>query len=104
MPINSCKTQAYFNLSVVKGRSPKACYITDNIVHDMREYAVLLSEIRNSVAHHLEKIKMDVYDNMTIDLFLKRRRKRENYEEILLQLEDFLFRRGKPSIKFKPLL
>lgn len=104
MPINSCKTQAYFNLSAVRGRSPKACYITDDIVHDLREYAVLLGEIRNSVAHHLEKIKMDVYDNMTFDLFSKRRRKREDYEEILLQWEDFLFRRGKANAKFKLLL
>lgn len=104
MPINSCRTQAYFNLSATKDRSPKACYITDDIVHDLREYAVLLGEIRSSVAHHLEKIKMDVYDNLTFDLLSKRRHKQEDYGDVLLQWEDFLFRRGKASNKFKVLL
>lgn len=104
MPINSCRTQAYFNLSAVKNRSPKACYITDDIVHDLKEYAVLLGEIRSSVTHHLEKIKMDVYDNMTFDLLSKRKHKREEYEDILFQWEDFLFKRGEASNKFKTLL
>ena len=92
MPINSCKTQAYFNLGTVKDRSPKACYITDDIVHDLRIYAVLLGEIRSSITHHLEKIKMDIYDNVTIDLISKKRVRTEDYGRICLQWEDFLFR------------
>ncbi|HJF39928.1 MAG TPA: metallophosphoesterase [[Clostridium] spiroforme] len=104
MPINSCKTQAYFNLGTVKERSPKACYITDDIVHDLRRYAVLLGEIRSSIAHHLEKIKMDIYDNVTIDLISKKRIRTEDYGRICLQWEDFLFRGAKANRQFKYLL
>lgn len=104
MPINSCKTQAYFNLGTVKERSPKACYITDDIVHDLREYAILLGEIRSSMAHHLEKIKLDIYDNLNIDPNSKKRYKSESYEELLAQWEEFLFRGGKASNKFKYIL
>lgn len=104
MPINSCKTQAYFNLGTVKERSPKACYITDDIVHDLREYAILLGEIRSSMAHHLEKIKLDIYDNLNIDPNSKKRYKSESHEELLAQWEEFLFRGGKASNKFKYIL
>ena len=107
MPINSCKTQAYFNLGTVKNRSPKACYITDDIVHDLREYAVLLGEIRSSMAHHMEKIKMDVYDNVVFDWISNQGYRRRDVMEnggLLLQWEEFLFRGGKPSKQLNKLL
>ncbi|OUQ62101.1 hypothetical protein B5E53_18255 [Eubacterium sp. An11] len=107
MPINSCKTQAYFNLGTVMNRSPKACYITDDIVHDLREYAILLGEIRSSMTHHLEKLKMDVYDNVVFDWMSNKGIKRRNTmvnEELLLQWEEFLFRGGKVNKQFKKVL
>ena len=93
MPINNCKTQAYFNLGAVKDRSPKACYITDDIVHDLKKYVLLFGEIRSSLVHHLEKLKLDLYENLADDLRLaiKRGNKSVNDKKLLRRLKEFLF-------------
>ena len=106
MPINSCKTQAYFNLGAVKDRSPKACYITDDIVHDLKKYVLIFGEIRSSLVHHLEKLKIDLYDNVArvLQLDIKRGYKSVNNRRLLREWKQFLFEGENPSSNFVCLL
>lgn len=62
MPINSCKTQAYFNLGNVSGRSPKACYITDEIMQGLRDHVTILGNFRREMSTNLMKLKTDCLD------------------------------------------
>ena len=45
MPIDSNKTQAYFNLGVVKGRSPKSYYITEEALSLIQVYMPMVGSV-----------------------------------------------------------
>lgn len=42
MPIDTCKTQAYFNLGAPVSRSAKSCYITEDIIKEISRYVRVL--------------------------------------------------------------
>lgn len=67
MPINICKTQSYFDLGTVKGHSPKACYITDDILEVIRDFILTFNRVRSKMVHQLEKIKFDFKENVICD-------------------------------------
>lgn len=68
MPINSCKTQAYFNLGTVAGRSPKACYITGNIICQLESFVRIFEHLQKEMEERLNIIKSDVCDVLCADL------------------------------------
>lgn len=59
MPIDTCKTQAYFNLGSGHGRSPKACYITEDMMPELELYTQLYLECEDKLRDRLESIKSD---------------------------------------------
>lgn len=57
MPIDTCKTQAYFNLNAVQGRSFKACYITEDVMSEMNSLIKAFVQSEDILRDHLEHIK-----------------------------------------------
>lgn len=88
MPINICKTQAYFNLSSVVNRSSKACYITEEIIKDLNGYVQLLENIRARMQEGLFRMKYDTLEN----LGLYASESKKYTERQLYDLEDFWFK------------
>lgn len=88
MPINICKTQAYFNLGTVRGRLPKACYIADDIIEDVKNCILLAGKIQSKMIRKLDVIKYDIYENVscTWDAL------DEEVSEIMDNLERMLFK------------
>lgn len=64
MPINSCKTQAYFNIGTVKGRSPKACYLTDDTMKHLQEFVSILGGFRRSMLNCLWGMKYERFQEL----------------------------------------
>lgn len=63
MPINICRNQSYFNLGTALGRSPKGCYITDNIIRNLNKYVLAFARINQIVYKRLELLKVDEYES-----------------------------------------
>lgn len=104
MPINTCKNQAYFNLDTVKDRSPKACFITDEIVEDVKKCSFVFGDIRGTVAHHLNKVKYDVFEFILLDSDSAIGKENVNQEKTIIEVENFLFRGEKRSMRVIPYL
>lgn len=68
MPINICKTQAYYKLGAVETRSQKGCYITEDFLEEMRDYAELVANIQSAVQDRLINLKLDTYENLCLAL------------------------------------
>lgn len=64
MPIDSCKTQAYFNLSTVQGRSAKGCYITDKIIDYFEKTVRIFEGVKIDVGERLFFIKYDAFETL----------------------------------------
>lgn len=96
MPIDTCKTQAYFDLNTVKNRSPKACFITDDILNGIKDYVTVVSEMRGEVNRALERIKYDSYD-MAEANYMKETPSEERKIKLieLEKISEFLFKGGK---------
>ena len=62
MPIDSNKTQAYFNLGAVKGRSPKSYYITEEALSLIQVYVPMIGKFRKQMYVSLNRGKKDVFD------------------------------------------
>ena len=92
MPIDSCKTQAYFNLSTVEGRSAKGCYITDELISHMERAVRIFEGVRNDMQERLAIIKYDIFDNIILDSLSEKKSLNDHW---LWELEDFWFRGGK---------
>lgn len=60
MPIDICRTQAYFNLGAPKSRSSKACYITEEIIRNLKIYGQIFTICEDSLRDRLETIKYDL--------------------------------------------
>lgn len=60
MPIDSCKTQAYFNLETVINRSPKACYITDSVLGEITDFVDIFLECELRMQDRLNNIKKNM--------------------------------------------
>lgn len=59
MPINIVKTQAYFELGNIVGRSPKACYITDETIDSLGDLMHLIWRYRKHMYLNLSHMKYD---------------------------------------------
>lgn len=81
MPIDSIRTQAYFELGGVKGRSPKVCYITDEIIESIKSLTHLILKYQKCMILSLPGHKYD-YFNLISD---------KNNIENIQKLEEFLF-------------
>ena len=46
MPIKASNTKAFFDLTTIQKRSPKACYITDDMIQWMQLYMMLMGNVR----------------------------------------------------------
>lgn len=57
MPIDTCKTQAYFNLDAAQDRSSKACYITEEVMKEIKGLADVFLQSEDVLRDHLEHIK-----------------------------------------------
>lgn len=88
MPINICKTQAYFKLSSVVNRSSKACYITEEIIRDLNGYVQLLENIRVRMQEGVFRMKYDVLE--ILGLYAIDNKKYT--EKQLYELEEFWFK------------
>lgn len=91
MPINICKTQAYFNLSSVVERSSKACYITEKIIKNLNGYVHFLENIRVRMQEGLFRMKYDIFEN----LVLYASKGNKHIEQQLYELEEFWFMESK---------
>lgn len=60
MPIDSCKTQAYFNLGTTINRSPKACYITDSVLGEITDFVDIFLECELRMQDRLSNIKKNI--------------------------------------------
>lgn len=87
MPINICSTQAYVNLSTVADRSSKACYITEDIIKNLKNYMRLLENIRCGMSESLFQKKLDLYELMQLSAD-----NTEKQGEELYDLEEFWFK------------
>lgn len=59
MPIDTCKTQAYFNLGAGHRRSPKGCYITEDMISELKLYTQIYLECEDKLGDRLESVKND---------------------------------------------
>lgn len=59
MPIDTCKTQAYFNLGAARSRSSKGCYITAEFVIEIKKFAEVYLVCEDKLRDRLESIKND---------------------------------------------
>lgn len=62
MPIDSHKTQAFFPLGAAQGRTPKACYITEDILEWIQRYTQVIGKFRSDMYMCLEQNKWDFLD------------------------------------------
>ena len=60
MPIDTCKTQAYFNLGAPVSRSAKSCYITEDIIKEISRYVRVLVVCENEIDKRLENIRYEI--------------------------------------------
>ena len=66
MPIDHSKTQAFFTLGVAKGRSPKACYITSEILEWIQSYTKVIGAFQDRMYDYLEMQKMDFLEQCEV--------------------------------------
>ncbi len=64
MPIDSNKTQAYFNLGAVEGRSQKSYYITEKALSLIQVYTPMVGRFRKEMYVSLNRIKKDLLDQI----------------------------------------
>lgn len=64
MPIDSNKTQAYFNLGAVEGRSPKSYYITEKALALIQIYTPMVGKFRKQMYVSLNRVKKDILDQI----------------------------------------
>ena len=113
MPINSNKTQAYFNLGVVKGRSPKSYYITEEALSLIQVYMPMVGRFRKQMYIALNKAKKDVLDQIAGEVYdcqseVEKNKNNEEHqqclnnltekENIYSMLDDYFFR-GMPLVE-----
>ena len=92
MPIDWIKTQAYFYLGVVPGRSPKACYITEDIINLIQKYTAITGEFMRKMYIEIDKKKRDFATQIEA-----------SNDKALSEIEDYLYAGEKmsPNIKQK---
>lgn len=73
MPIDTCKTQAYFNLDASLGRSSKACYITEDVISEIKSFMDVFLESEDKLRDRLESIKIDLQYIVDTDRNKKRK-------------------------------
>lgn len=113
MPIDSNKTQAYFNLGVVEGRSPKSYYITEEALSLIQVYMPMVGRFRKQMYIALNKAKKDVLDEIAGEIhnyqskidegenndeYQQYLKKMMEKEDIYYMLDDYFFR-GMPLLK-----
>lgn len=92
MPIDQYKTQPYFYLSTVEGRTSKVCYFTGDTVKWLQTYMTIIGKCRIKVYKELEKIKYDTYDIMKYLLLSdKRLAKKIDVERLVHELYDIFY-------------
>ena len=64
MPLDSNKTQAYFNLGTIKGRSPKSYYITEDVLNMIQIYVSMIGKFRKKMYIELNNLKKDFLDQL----------------------------------------
>lgn len=64
MPLDSNKTQAYFNLGTIKGRSPKSYYITEDVLNMIQIYVSMIGKFRKKMYIELNNLKKDLLDQL----------------------------------------
>lgn len=67
MPIDTCKTQAYFNLGAARTRSSKGCYITAETITEIKNFAEVYLECEDKLRDRLESIKSDLQSIVDTD-------------------------------------
>lgn len=67
MPIDTCKTQAYFNLGAARTRSSKGCYITAETISEIKNFAEVYLECEDKLRDRLESIKNDLQSIVDLD-------------------------------------
>ncbi|WP_278951011.1 metallophosphoesterase family protein [Anaerobutyricum hallii] len=60
MPIDICKTQAYFNLGAPGSRSAKSCYITEDLIREISRYVRILVMCENEIDKRYESIQQEL--------------------------------------------
>ena len=98
MPIDSNKTQAYFNLGIVKGRSPKSYYITEDTLSLIQVYMPMVGKFRKYMYIALNQRKKDILDQIEAELSVNQRSAKKFKEKIVGMLDDSFFR-GMPLQK-----
>lgn len=74
MPIDSNKTQAYFNLGTVENRSPKSYYITEETLSLIQIYIPMVGKFRKQMYVSLNRFKMDILDQIVGHMSDKRKK------------------------------
>ena len=88
MPIDSNKTQAYFNLGVVESRSPKSYYITEEVLSLIQVYILMVGRFRKQMYVSLNRIKKDILDQIMEYMLNKQTIIEENSDQIAKKIEE----------------
>lgn len=83
MPIKASNTRAFFDLTTMQERSPKACYITDDMIQWMQLYVNLMGNVRRKIYIELEKKRWDVFEQINTEFT-----KENVYKDILINGND----------------
>ena len=59
LPLDAIKTQSYFELGTVEGRSPKVCYITDRMIDEIKDVMHMIWKYRRLLFFKIEHEKYD---------------------------------------------
>lgn len=83
MPIKASNTKAFFDLTTIQKRSPKACYITDDMIQWMQLYMMLMGNVRRKVYIELEKERRGVLEQINLQFSQE-----EIYKKIIIDGEN----------------
>ena len=67
MPINITETQPYFELGAVKGRSPKVCYITPQMIKEISGMMQLIMRCQSAMSWKLQSLRYDYIEQIRGD-------------------------------------
>ena len=68
MPINENKTQAFIEISTIKGRTTKVAYMTTESLIWMKSYMNIAIKIKAKLKMELEKIRKQAYEELAGDI------------------------------------
>lgn len=68
MPINENKTQAFLEISTIKGRTTKVAYMTTESLIWMKSYMNIAIKIKARLNMELEKIRKQAYEELAGDI------------------------------------